>query len=401
MSRMPVALAGAVGAALLLSACSTQQLTSLARTKDPAHALQSMAEDRVDQYKDDPTLALADLKQAKAEYDRLFGHLKQKSSEQWGEQESETLPDRTRYVKYTEDYRNRVVVDWDAGTVLIEHLDQPDVRARLLGAVVTALLTPDDPGAVDLFSDREVELTGTPYLQGLVADQDGRLLENRADAERYAGWLVANRLEQRTIEVAGQPRTVQYVGFGMVNTHLDKSAVQYAAVVRRHSESTEVSRALVYAIIRIESAFNPYAVSPAPAYGMMQLVPTSGGRDAYRRARGQDKAPSKEYLFDADQNIELGANYLALLLKDTALSRITDPVSREYCAIAAYNTGAGNVFRTFSQANGKAKQEEAVARINAMTPAEVYDTLRRKLPYEETRHYIVKAVEAKKRYAAM
>jgi membrane-bound lytic murein transglycosylase C len=36
-----------------------------------------------------------------------------------------------------------------------------------------------------------------------------------------------------------------------------------------------------------------------------------------------------------------------------------------------------------------------------MRPDEVYDALRTKLPYEETRGYIVKAVEAKKRYAMM
>jgi membrane-bound lytic murein transglycosylase C len=60
---------------------------------------------------------------------------------------------------------------------------------------------------------------------------------------------------------------------------------------------------LIYAIIKIESSFNPYAVSSAPAYGMMQLVPSSGGREAYRKAKGEDKMPDKEYLFNADNNI--------------------------------------------------------------------------------------------------
>jgi membrane-bound lytic murein transglycosylase C len=111
--------------------------------------------------------------------------------------------------------------------------------------------------------------------------------------------------------------------------------------------------------------------------------------------------PSKEYLFNADNNIELGATYLGVLLNDSPLHEICNHVSREYCAIAAYNTGSGNVFRAFSKLSGKARQDDALDRINAMQPDEVYDALRKKLPYEETRGYIVNAVAAKKRYAAM
>ena len=80
----------------------------------------------------------------------------------------------------------------------------------------------------------------------------------------------------------------------------------------------------------------------------MQLVPTSGGRDAYRKAKGEDKAPSRDYLFNPENNIELGAAYLNVLTY-SQLDNVTDLVSREYCVISAYNTGAGNVFKTFAK----------------------------------------------------
>jgi membrane-bound lytic murein transglycosylase C len=192
------------------------------------------------------------------------------------------------------------------------------------------------------------------------------------------------------------------VQMNMVNAHMDKRALQYAATVRKNSDGTQVSRSLIFAVIKTESAFNPYAVSSAPAYGMMQLVPASGGREAYRKVKGRDVMPSKDYLFDADNNIELGSTYLGVLLKDSPLREIRNPVAREYCAIAAYNTGPSNVFRAFSSnKSSRERQYEAINRINAMRPDEVFDTLRAKLPYEETRGYIVKVVDAKKRYAAM
>ena len=387
--------------AVLLPACSTQQLMQVATASDPKQALRGMAERRVTSYKYNPQLILSDLKKARADYNRLMGNVQKGSGAKWGSKEARTLPGRTRYVKYTENYKNRVVVDYDAGTILIEHLEEDKVADKLRNAAVVALLTPDDPGAVDLFSDKEIVLNGKPFLQELVVDQNDAVLKSRADVERYADYLVANQLQHRSIDADGVSKNVLYVQMRMVNTHLDKRAVQYAATVRAHSENTKVSRSLIYAVIKTESSFNPYAVSGAPAYGMMQLVPSSGGREAYRKAKGEDVMPSKEYLFDANNNIELGATYLGVLLNDSPLRAIRNPVSREYCAIAAYNTGPSNVFRAFSQLSGRARQEDALDKINSMRPDQVFDALRRNLPYEETRSYVVKVTEAKKRYATI
>lgn len=392
-----------LGAGLLcLPACSTRQMFDIATASDPKQALRKVATNRVEAYKYNPQLILSDLRKVRAEYDRLMGNVRKESGAQWGKKESGTLPSRTRYVKYTENYKNRVVVDYDAGSILIEHLDEAGVKDKLRNAVVVALLTPSDPGAVDLFSDKEITLNGDPYLEQLVADQNGNLLKSREDVERYASYLVDKRLQSRSIDANGTRKNVFYVSFNMVNSHLDKRALQYAATVRRHSDSTQVSRSLIYAVIKTESAFNPYAVSSAPAYGMMQLVPSSGGREAYRKAKGEDVMPSKEYLFDANNNIELGSTYLGVLLKDSPLREIQNPVSREYCAIAAYNTGPSNVMRAFSPLkNSRDRQYDAINKINAMTPEQVYDALRTRLPYEETRGYIVKVVAAKKLYAVM
>jgi membrane-bound lytic murein transglycosylase C len=388
-----------VGASTL-QACSTQQVLDVALSKDPQKALQSMADHRVAAYRYNPELVLSDLKKVKSEYDRLMGNVQKESGAKWGKKESSTLPSRTRYVKYTENYKNRVVVDYDAGTILIEHLDEEGAKDKLRRAAAVALLTPGDPGAVDLFSDKEIALTGKPYLQDLVVDQDGAVIRTREDVERYANYLVSFRLEQRTIDVSGASKNVLFVQMRMVNAHMDKRALQYAAAVRKNSDNTKVSRSLIFAIIKIESSFNPYAVSGAPAYGMMQLVPTSGGREAYRKARGEDVIPSKEFLFDANNNIELGSTYLGVLLFDSPLREIHNPVSREYCAIAAYNTGPGNVYRAFSSLS-KDRQPDALEKINAMRPDEVYAALRTKLPYEETRTYVVSATEAKKHYTSM
>jgi membrane-bound lytic murein transglycosylase C len=287
-------------------------------------------------------------------------------------------------------------VDFDAGTVTVETLDDKDPAASLKNAIVTTLLTPDDPRAVDLFTDKSITLTSDkePYLLGLVQDNRGQAVRTPEQADSFAAYLMDKQAGSRPVEVDGGKKDARYVTIAMVANHEHKQAEKYRDTVARFSKTYDVSPSLVFAIIRTESNFNPFAVSSAPAYGLMQLVPSSGGREGYRRAKGSDTMPSKDYLFDPENNIELGTALLNVLVYNQ-LEPVENIVSREYCVIAAYNTGTGNVFRTFSK-----DRTTAINEINRLHPGDLYETLRAKLPYEETRSYLSKVVTYRKDFVS-
>ena len=360
--------------------------------KDPAE----IARRRVENYGRDPQALLRDLRSIQRDFQTLMAALTGEVGKKWGTKDVK-LPEQKKYVKYTQNYRSRAIVDFDAGNILIETLDEKDPRASLKNAVVTTLLTPNDPRSVDLFTDKEITLTSDkePYLLGLVLDQSGKPVRTPADAEQFADTLLAKNTTTRKIDQEEGPKTAHMVNISMVTNFSHKQAEKYRTVVGQFAERFQISPSLVFAIIRTESNFNPFAVSSAPAYPLMQLVPTSGGRDAYRKAKGEDKAPSRDYLFDPDNNIELGTAYLNVLTY-TQLDDVTDPVSREYCVISAYNTGAGNVFKTFSK-----DQRGALQQINALQPAALYDRLRSGLPYQETRDYLAKVVGFRKQFVTI
>jgi membrane-bound lytic murein transglycosylase C len=373
-----------VGLAGLSGSCATTKVvgTNIQRvvngeTVDQKALSQAVAADTKD--------IAAELVVLRRQFAEAMGRLRSNVQKRWGQSDAK-VADRTVYVKYTQGYKSRVVTDFDHGSLTVETLDDKDPLGSLKTAIVAALLTSNDPGSVDLFSDKDVTLDPNrkPYLYGLVKDNHGKPIRTREQAEQFARYLIAQKVQTHVVKSEQGDKTAQFVQLTMVKNFEAKGAERYRAAVDKYSAQYHVSPSLVLAIMRTESNFNPFAVSGAPAYGLMQLVPTSGGRAAYKRVQGVDQTPTTEYLLDPEHNIELGSAYLDLL-SNTEFRAVNDPTSRDYCVIAAYNAGARSVTRTFANDRG-----EAVADINALDSPALFTRLQTKLPSEESRQYVVK-----------
>ena len=66
----------------------------------------------------------------------------------------------------------------------------------------------------------------------------------------------------------------------------------------------QVPSALIMAVIHSESSFDPKATSPIPAYGLMQIVPTSAGFDVNNLIRKINKPMSSSELYKVDPLVE-------------------------------------------------------------------------------------------------
>lgn len=347
-----------------------------------------IVEQKVAQYIENPEQIQTDLDEIKdfqKNWQNFVQNFKQKAAQKWGQNNTKE-PSREVMVKYSDNYQSRAEVDFANGKIKVSTI-APNPRESLKNAIVATLLTPEDPQSVDLYSDSAPNYNSKPYLLGLVKDHDGVVVQYEWRANRYAEHLLADMKSENIDGVENY-----FVEFPMVAQHMQVSEQKYGDLVATFANAYKLPQALVFGIIKTESSFNPYAVSGAPAYGLMQVVPTTAGRDAYKLLNEKDGTPTKEMLFTPRLNIQYGTTYL-YILKTRYLAGIKNEQSLEYCAIAAYNTGAGNVLSAFSS-----DRKKAIDIINSMTSAQVYQKLRTDLKYEEARNYVKKVSEAKQEF---
>jgi soluble lytic murein transglycosylase-like protein len=131
---------------------------------------------------------------------------------------------------------------------------------------------------------------------------------------------------QKTLVVRADQRTGKLVrSVAPVKPSREAKAlpsIRISEIVEKAAHDNNVDPLLVHSIIQVESNYNPYALSPKGAQGLMQLMPPTA----------RDLGVSNS--FDPRQNIEAGVRYLKYL---------QDLYKDDQLALAAYNAGPGAV----------------------------------------------------------
>ncbi len=325
------------------------------------------------------------------EQNRQFENFKAEVEKKWGQYKGSKAK---RLVNYDDDLNSRSTVDFEKGEIEVEVIvedvsrESPDKKdqeaAASLAKKIQKVVTQAAPDKAPLLKNQVKNATGKQVTP--------------LQAKAYAKETVKKQPIKKSVEKGadGKSRIKYSVKIKMVPNHVEVRAKRFKAEILKQSRRFNIDPAVAFAIMQTESSFNPEARSHIPAYGLMQLVPKSGARDAYNFVYKKDKLLSGGYLYNPTNNIELGCAYISKL-RHVYFKNIKNDKTAYYCTIAAYNTGAGNVARALT---GTTKLKPTAEAANRLSPEGVYKTLLKKLPYVETKNYLKKVRERSAYYQA-
>jgi len=347
----------------------------------------------------------------KSSLDKEFNNYKKELSKVW---EKPELSTKTTFVEYSKDKKVKKKVDYEKNEIEIEVIakDQAEAKKEMAKSLYS-LSTETTKQAFrknPVLTKVNKKLATSPKLkhivkvaklsnEPIVADM---LFKTPPTPKRVVKFAI-NSVKTHKIETkkAKVPHMNVYkIRIKLPSKSFLAKAKIYKKEVLKRANQFRLTPEFIYSIIHTESSFNPMARSYVPAFGLMQLVPRTAGADAYKMLYGKKKILTPSYLYNAKNNILMGSAYLKRIYYGY-MKKIKNPLSRLYCTIAAYNTGAGNVACAFNsnlkdskgrtrclRKQGHYNIIKASSKINKLTPNEVYNHLMSNLRYDEPKHYL-------------
>ncbi|ATC88580.1 murein transglycosylase domain-containing protein [Pseudoalteromonas arctica] len=379
-------------------ACLTLSLNSVAQTSEEAEfeAFLKARQSEFSQYEQQQKQEFEAF--VSAWHDAQSAYLKQ-VTQKW---QDPNLPSSKVWVKYSDDLNKRTSVNFESGEVVVELLNsQNDEQAveyakdqlNELSQVTVNKTLANDPvyiAANNTINSKSFTSTGKPLNRKIEQSKSPTTIQPKKIAEQtvLSTEIIEEVLTAKAPVITKQKDRVT-ISYQLPTNTLSNQAKRYLPDVQQQAKRYNLDPALLLAIIHTESSFNPLARSPIPAFGLMQIVPTSAGKDVSKFLQGKPLLLSPEYLFQADNNVEAGSTYVHIL-SNRYFKNVRNEQSRIYMSIAAYNTGPGNVAKTLS---GSKSLNQASIAANSMSADKVYTLMVNNLPAQETRNYLQKVVK--------
>ena len=312
--------------------------------------------------------------------DSLFIQYKDQVEKEWNEF-IESTP--SEWVTYSEDFKGRSQVDFEEGSVKVEAVvdkDDPQSEQKAKEIVreqLTKILEEKDSNSKPVVAD-QIEVKGIGEV-------------NKKNIEEVVEKIVEKGTVSETSGKDSTKKTRITIVLDLVPDHIQVRINKYKPTIESLCDKYDIDPKVALAIIHTESFYNPNAYNRhGNAYGMMQIVPKYAGATMNYELNKQKSNPTPSYLYNPQKNLEMGIGYMRWLANNK-WNEITNNDNLYYCIICSYNGGTGSVYKAMTGKMKGIKDPEwdnMISSLNSMSKRDLFNKLKRDIPWEETRKYI-------------
>jgi membrane-bound lytic murein transglycosylase C len=290
-------------------------------------------------------------------------------SSKWGKNNVK-FSNKKNFVQYSKNFRQREIIDYEKGRVTLELLGnkRPSVK--------------EIEREYNLLRKQSIlqNAKNDPLLEDMKIAQIENIISNSKiiKSKRFS----VSDIHKKYIN----KNTIYYVNVSLVDNYMHRLANYYMKDILHYATKYNIRPSYILAIIQTESAFNPNAISHIPAFGLMQIVPNTAGKDVKYYLTGWKTKPTKTELMNPSKNILMGTTYIKII-QSKYLSGVKNKENLYLATSTSYNAGIGSLYRSLT--GSSRNKTKAFKIINNKTPNELYNHLRYSSSLtQEARNYV-------------
>lgn len=327
--------------------------------------------------------------------DSLFTQYKDQIEKLWNEFRESTPQE---WVSYNSDFSGRSRVNFENDKIEVEAVvEKPDKVVDEKNQELKAKDTLKKQ-IVSILKEKD-KITNEPILKDQVTTSNKKVIKQN-DVEEVAEQLVENSKKVTFKNKEGKTLIKYEISLNLIPNNIKIRVDQYKPTIEKLCKKYDIDPSLALAIIHSESFFNPKAYNRhGNAYGMMQIVPKYAGLTMNNYIFKKNRKPNASQLYDPAINLEMGIGYLRWLA-DNKWDKVTNRTNQMYCMICSYNGGPGSVYKAMTGRMTKIgdKWEPMFVDLSTMDSQELLKKLKKDIPFDETRKYIVNVTEKMNKY---
>jgi len=292
--------------------------------------------------------------------------------------EKQIITSPHKYVKYSNNFKRRTIVDYKKNKIIIEVITK-DVK--LAQTVINKLYNNLFNLTNQMAFRDELVLRNTYRKLDIVFDTpiNNELLIGEFLSDSYKEKVLNESILQEYQENKYKDYIYYSSSYNLPDDFSKNIQNRYIKTIIEYEKLYKLPKNILYAIIKVKTSFNPYALTTDAKFGFMLINSKEIGLEAYYKLYKDKRILDAAYLYNFKNNIKIGSTYLDIIYNDK-LKNIKNKKSRGYLSIIAYEIGVKDTLDLFDN----------IEEINTKTSAEIYRQIIKKTKNRNLRIYFTK-----------